>query len=639
MRASLPPLLSDSTATATTSSSGIDVEVDVDTLKESLRLDTTTSTTARLTSQSFRIDEEGEDEVSSKGSEYWAGDDADNAEEVQAKLAAKKAEKVELERQTLARRGTVAVTRLRLLALVVLVGTALLVCLGVYFYTRRDEQEDFEYVFESSAERVLQSFHASVTQLLAGMDAMSVSITSFAMATNATFPFVTVPDMALRGANIRVLTKSVAANYYPLIETEEQRVQWEAFAKQKVVDENLPFETFLGERIYAAKQDAKFDLEPAEFNMPSPEDFPMGANMLEFSPRMFGMDGQVEPDQTPPYLPFYQTSPSLPAPSLPNLNILSFPPLASGVTKVMETNMAYLSSPILEPPIIFDLFLQLGQYRHDTKVFEEDALTPLMYPIFNNFTEGSRTLVGLCVATIYWRLHFEDILPNNANGIVVVLANNNGNSSNNIDSGNTESPQTFTYLLNGPVVEYLGMGDLHDPQFDKYEISADISKYLQSRAGVETEGYVAVPLTEEGAQYSLHVYPSTEMRDEYVTNQPVVFAMIVAAVFVFTAGVFLAYNALVERRQREVVNTAVKTAAVVSNLFPEDVKEQIMNESSVNHTTAGIGNEGITEKKRGERSGNVKNWRRVPSEPAIPVPSIVAKAYPSVTIMFAGKYG
>jgi class 3 adenylate cyclase len=138
--------------------------------------------------------------------------------------------------------------------------------------------------------------------------------------------------------------------------------------------------------------------------------------------------------------------------------------------------------------------------------------------------------------------------------------------------------QSFTYQLDGPDVTYLGEGDLHDEAFDHMLVSADVSEFLSTYASVETEGFTAVPLSGEGVQYSLRVYPSQDMKDDFVTNQPVIFSLIVALVFVFTSGVFFIYNVLVERRQKIVMDRAVKSTAVVSSLFPENVKELLLNE-------------------------------------------------------------
>jgi class 3 adenylate cyclase len=208
-----------------------------------------------------------------------------------------------------------------------------------------------------------------------------------------------------------------------------------------------------------------------------------------------------------------------------------------------------------------------SQYQYDVQPSSRSVFAQgdyiLLYPVFDNFST-SRKLVGILLSDSYWRLHFDQILPPNAKGVIAVLENN--------------ANQSFTYQLDGPDATYLGEGDLHDEAFDHMQVSADVTKFLSTYASAETEGFTAVPLTEEGVRYSLRVYPSQDMKNDFVTNQPAIFSLIVAMVFVFTSGVFFIYNVLVERRQKIVLDRAVKSTAVVSSLFPENVKEQLLNE-------------------------------------------------------------
>lgn len=642
------------------------LELDVDTMTESVRRKLGDSLS------SFRLEDNIHEDDEASEDDYWPGDDRDHDKNAQEKLAQSKALKAQLERQQLAAKsGTKAVSRLRLLAFLVLLVTAMIVCIGVFWYTYQDEQADFEYIFESSAQRVMQSFHDSVCRLLVGMDALSVAITSYALDTNATFPFVTVPHMELRGASTRILTKSVATNYVPLV-SDEDRLEWEAYATQKVLQENSPLKTFLQERTYVSRQDAMMGLDPAPFTLPNisnNEDNNLLLGNLNFSTQLFMVNGTVQPNHTGPYLPFYQTSPSLPAPSLPNLNILSFPPLAVGVPQVLAPpHHAYLGDALRGPlPPVFDMFLQLGQFRHTPKTFEGDAMTPFIYPVFDNFDE-ERTCVGLLFATIYWRLHLEGILPDNANGMIVVLSNTVASSTEEEEASHTNSTQqrTFTYQVNGPSVDYLGAGDLHDARYDPYEVSANISEFLMTHASVEGMAYTMVPLSgQDGSQYSISIYPSAQMEQDYITRKPMLYALVVGLVFLFTALVFLAYNILVERRQSIVIDAAIQSSAVVSNFFPDDVKEQLLehthntmsmsfssptnssghgNSPRRSHSSLGRSNSSSTKWRLQEAAANATaNKLSSPSSMSTvststtPFYQPIAKKYENTTIMFAGK--
>jgi hypothetical protein len=327
------------------------------------------------------------------------------------------------ERENLGANETRAVLFLRFFAFLILFLTAILVCLGVYFYTKRDEEEDFEYVYEASAERVIQSFHESVAQLLAGVDAGAVAITSYALDTATNFPNVTMPDWELRGANTRVITKSITFQWFPLVQ-EEDRLGWEAYANQTHMHQ---MKSLMAENEFIARQDHAFGLESSdslpgggaggaaateEGNVTDPENRAMQEEAEEtqpiplmarpFSPQLTNVvTGQVEDYNTGPYMPFWQTSPALPMPVLPSINILTSPQFALFAAKVIETNEAYLSNTI-ETGDLPGFTLLRGQYRHNQELFLGDAFTTLTYPVFDNFSP-SRKLVGVVLSDVSLR--------------------------------------------------------------------------------------------------------------------------------------------------------------------------------------------------------------------------------------------
>ena len=75
------------------------------------------------------------------------------------------------------------------------------------------------------------------------------------------------------------------------------------------------------------------------------------------------------------------------------------------------------------------------------------------------------------------------------------------------------------------------------------------------------------------------MFGTEEFRDEYVSNRPWIFAIITASVFVFTSIVFLVYDMAVTRRQRKVMERANRTNAIVSSLFPTNVRDRLYREA------------------------------------------------------------
>jgi hypothetical protein len=140
-----------------------------------------------------------------------------------------------------------------------------------------------------------------------------------------------------------------------------------------------------------------------------------------------------------------------------------------------------------------------------------------------------------------------------------------------------ECNPTFTFQINGPDVVYLGRGDFHDKHFDYLEVSAWLDDISEFKGG--NEAYSGVPLDEEYCPFHIRVYPSTTMEDDYVTNDAVIFTVVSIMIFVFTAATFLVYDYLVERRQKKVYGAAKKSTAIVSSLFPSNVRDRLFDEN------------------------------------------------------------
>jgi hypothetical protein len=64
---------------------------------------------------------------------------------------------------------------------------------------------------------------------------------------------------------------------------------------------------------------------------------------------------------------------------------------------------------------------------------------------------------------------------------------------------------------------------------------------------------------DNSCQYRLSVYPTAELEDQYITQEPVIYASIVLAVFIFTSLVFLLYDYIVQRRQAKIMASATRT--------------------------------------------------------------------------------
>ena len=105
-------------------------------------------------------------------------------------------EKAEHHEQPLAGKETQAVNKIKLVVVLVLAISTIGIALGVYFFVSGSEQGNFEAHFNDGAQKILGAIGRNVGVTYAALDALIVSMVSFAKATNQTWPFVTIPVLS-----------------------------------------------------------------------------------------------------------------------------------------------------------------------------------------------------------------------------------------------------------------------------------------------------------------------------------------------------------------------------------------------------------------------------------------------------------
>jgi len=77
--------------------------------------------------------------------------------------------------------------------------------------------------------------------------------------------------------------------------------------------------------------------------------------------------------------------------------------------------------------------------------------------------------------------------------------------------------------------------------------------------------------------YEYHLYPTQPFVDGYKTNQPWLYTVFVASLFIIMAATLFVYDTYVHRRNTRVVNQALNTNAIVTSLFPSTVRSELGN--------------------------------------------------------------
>jgi len=124
-----------------------------------------------------------------------------------------------------------------------------------------------------------------------------------------------------------------------------------------------------------------------------------------------------------------------------------------------------------------------------------------------------------------------------------------------------------TYILNGPDATYIAEGDLHEPKYSKMGVSATFWE------------------VDEGSAYcthALYLFPTSELKNKFTSNDPIAYTAIVSFLFGISIFLFVVYDKYITERQTKVEHKASKTDAIVSQLFPGQLRDMVIqNEDKV----------------------------------------------------------
>jgi class 3 adenylate cyclase len=118
--------------------------------------------------------------------------------------------------------------------------------------------------------------------------------------------------------------------------------------------------------------------------------------------------------------------------------------------------------------------------------------------------------------------------------------------------------------------------------------------------------------------------------------QPLMYAMMVVFVLVFTSVIFGVYDSIVERRQRKVAQTAVESTAVIHSLFPSNVRDRLLQQQQQEHDTSALvlgGRSGLKHPARAFLNNGDRTMGNNRSSPPI------ADLFPFTTVLFADIAG
>ena len=162
---------------------------------------------------------------------------------------------------------------------------------------------------------------------------------------------------------------------------------------------------------------------------------------------------------------------------------------------------------------------------------------------------------------------------------------------------------------------YLGVGELHEDKFSEMKVEATYQELTGN--AFNTQIYTGIPLSPDPiCPFTLNLYPSTLMEEELRSDRPLIFSLVTIGLFVAAALALYAYDYQVEQRKRNLMKTAQKTDAIVSNMLPANVRDILYQKAADEESLSNDGDDehGVHSMFKG---------------------LAIADLYPSATIIFA----
>jgi hypothetical protein len=175
--------------------------------------------------------------------------------------------------------------------------------------------------------------------------------------------------------------------------------------------------------------------------------------------------------------------------------------------------------------------------------------TVIAEPVYDIFSKDAK-IVGILLAASPFDFLLNNVLDDDAEGVVCVINDGCGT--------------VMTYEIKGPNVTFLGYGDFHDRDYEEFDHPAKLELYESVVEGLCLQ--------------EIHIYPSSTFTQDYFTAQPAVYASIVALSFFLMAVVIYMYDQMITKRQEKTMRSALRSGALVASLFPENVRERLMDE-------------------------------------------------------------
>ena len=363
-------------------------------------------------------------------------------------------------------------------------------------------QDLYRAEFEQYGEKVAQVFLERVQYRATAAASLATSLSAQALGANLEWPFVTFTNFERRVASTRRLTQSTSIWVAPLV-TAEQRAPWEAYAVEN--------QGFRANEAFADSFLTTTDATPIY----KPTNWPINKGMYQYD----GNQTQARDDGPTHFMPIWQAAPNT---------------LTSGVAMFDQLSES-MRGKVLDNLIDTPLFSPISRKGVDDSLVnhypaETGPHVSLYAPVFQDRSISPPNIVGSLTLDMTWQSFWEGSIHGLPAPLAIVLIG---------------SPpwcgEGYTYELDDQNDTTHFTGEGHPLFSSKLQLKIETSfEDFADRLGLGS-------VSDEICQYRIQVRPTQDFESIYLNRLPLLSAIAMGAIFVFTAAVFVCYDHFVQR--------------------------------------------------------------------------------------------
>jgi hypothetical protein len=442
----------------------------------------------------------------------------------------------------------------RAIVILILLTIAFISAETVFVIATISEQDQFRSAYNQAAEKLTEGFLADMQQKLLTARSFSTELTSTAKVMNVHWPNVSYDDFDARSAAPLRMSKSSVISISPFVLSDESSA-WESYA------------TAVYDASATSTQRSLSAEDPHFANVSAGVSYYPTSRVVSQGIYKFDGTKSVDQDTNSYSFPIWQMFPTFGNESTGLVGILF--DQASNLVREQALDLMFLRGGCSMSTFLFQDTngTDYGNYSLPRSmisypVFKNLSSTPIFTPTDPTAAAGGDIGASLNLE-FRWEPVLSGILVDYSAPLTVVVQN--------------ECGEEYTYTVTGVKATFVGPGAIYDKTLDGYSpvntSYVPFETLLAVHGGVPIEG-------ETMCSYKLNVYATSAFKKLYLGGQkPGLYKGIVLGFFLVLVLIFIAFDCMIDRSTRHVIQAAERSDKIVRSLFPEAIRDRLYEDA------------------------------------------------------------